>query len=63
MYNIYAVINNKIVYLTQIWSRMYLLFILSHKKCTPVCAVKPAYEVTSIKQSPELKGYLFLVLS
>ena len=26
-------------------------------------AVKPAYAVTSIKQSPVLKGHLFLVLS
>ena len=25
--------------------------------------VKPAYEVTSIKQSPVLKGHIFLVLS
>ena len=25
--------------------------------------VKPAHEVTSIKQSPVLKGHLFLVLS
>jgi len=27
------------------------------------CTVKPAHAVTSIKQSPALKGHLFLVLS
>jgi len=27
------------------------------------CTVKPAHAVTSIKQSPVLKGHLFLVLS
>ena len=27
------------------------------------CTVKPAHAVISIKQSPELKGHLFLALS
>ena len=33
-------------------------------KCTCILyTVKPAYEVTSIKQSPVLKGHIFLFLS
>ena len=28
-----------------------------------VCTVKPAHVVTSIKQSPVLKGHFFLILS
>jgi hypothetical protein len=28
-----------------------------------LCTAKPAHEVTSFKQSPVLKGHLFLILS
>ena len=41
-------------------------FILTHKSNVFfkfAYTVKPAHAVTSIKQSPVLKGYLFLVLS